>query len=54
LKEINPDYLIAGHCTGDRFYDLARNELGDKVIRLVEARGKVEIADGDGDMVDHR
>ncbi|MGP0058795.1 MAG: MBL fold metallo-hydrolase [Beijerinckiaceae bacterium] len=32
LKEINPDYLIPGHCSGDRFYDLARIELGDKVI----------------------
>jgi 7,8-dihydropterin-6-yl-methyl-4-(beta-D-ribofuranosyl)aminobenzene 5'-phosphate synthase len=32
LKEINPDYLIPGHCSGDRFYDLARDELGDKVI----------------------
>jgi 7,8-dihydropterin-6-yl-methyl-4-(beta-D-ribofuranosyl)aminobenzene 5'-phosphate synthase len=32
LKGINPDYLIPGHCSGDRFYDLARNELGDKVI----------------------
>ena len=32
LKEINPDYLIPGHCSGDRFFDLARNELGDKVI----------------------
>jgi 7,8-dihydropterin-6-yl-methyl-4-(beta-D-ribofuranosyl)aminobenzene 5'-phosphate synthase len=32
LKEIDPDYLIPGHCSGDRFYDLARNELGDKVI----------------------
>ena len=32
LKDVNPDYLIPGHCSGDRFYDLARNELGDKVI----------------------
>jgi 7,8-dihydropterin-6-yl-methyl-4-(beta-D-ribofuranosyl)aminobenzene 5'-phosphate synthase len=32
LKEINPDYLIPGHCSGERFYDLARNELGDNVI----------------------
>ena len=32
LNEINPDYLIPGHCSGDRFYDLAREELGDKVI----------------------
>jgi 7,8-dihydropterin-6-yl-methyl-4-(beta-D-ribofuranosyl)aminobenzene 5'-phosphate synthase len=32
LNEINPDYLIPGHCSGDRFFDLARNALGDKVI----------------------
>ena len=32
MKEINPDYVIPGHCSGDRFYDLARVELGDKVI----------------------
>jgi 7,8-dihydropterin-6-yl-methyl-4-(beta-D-ribofuranosyl)aminobenzene 5'-phosphate synthase len=32
FKEINPDHLIPGHCTGDRFYDLAREAMGDKVI----------------------
>jgi 7,8-dihydropterin-6-yl-methyl-4-(beta-D-ribofuranosyl)aminobenzene 5'-phosphate synthase len=32
FKEINPDHLIPAHCTGDRFYDLARQALGDKVI----------------------
>jgi len=32
LKEINPDYLIPAHCSGDRFYDLARDEMGNKVI----------------------
>ena len=32
MKEINPDYVISGHCSGDRFYHLARDELGDKVI----------------------
>lgn len=32
FKEMNPDYLMLAHCSGDRFYDLARNELGDKVI----------------------
>ena len=32
FKEINPDYLMLGHCSGDRFYDLARDTLGDKVI----------------------
>jgi 7,8-dihydropterin-6-yl-methyl-4-(beta-D-ribofuranosyl)aminobenzene 5'-phosphate synthase len=32
MKEMNLDYLIPGHCSGERFYDLARAELGDKVI----------------------
>ncbi|HZD91313.1 MAG TPA: MBL fold metallo-hydrolase [Pseudolabrys sp.] len=32
FRAIDPQYIIAGHCTGDRFYDLARAELGDKVI----------------------
>jgi 7,8-dihydropterin-6-yl-methyl-4-(beta-D-ribofuranosyl)aminobenzene 5'-phosphate synthase len=32
FREIDPDFLIPAHCTGDRFYDLARDALGDKVI----------------------
>ena len=32
FKEINPDYLIPGHCAGERFYDLVRAEMSDKVI----------------------
>ncbi len=32
FRAIDPDYLIVGHCTGDRFYELARAALGDKVI----------------------
>jgi 7,8-dihydropterin-6-yl-methyl-4-(beta-D-ribofuranosyl)aminobenzene 5'-phosphate synthase len=32
FRSIDPKYIIVGHCTGDRFYDLARAELGDKVI----------------------
>jgi 7,8-dihydropterin-6-yl-methyl-4-(beta-D-ribofuranosyl)aminobenzene 5'-phosphate synthase len=32
FREIDPDYLIPAHCTGDRFYDLARDAMGDKVI----------------------
>ena len=32
LREINPDYLLPGHCTGERFYDLARESLGECVI----------------------
>jgi 7,8-dihydropterin-6-yl-methyl-4-(beta-D-ribofuranosyl)aminobenzene 5'-phosphate synthase len=32
FREIDLDYLIPGHCSGDRFYDLARQALGEKVI----------------------
>ncbi len=32
FRTIDPDYIIVGHCTGDRFYDLARSALGDRVI----------------------
>jgi 7,8-dihydropterin-6-yl-methyl-4-(beta-D-ribofuranosyl)aminobenzene 5'-phosphate synthase len=32
FRQIDPTYLITAHCTGDRFYDLARTALGDKVI----------------------
>jgi 7,8-dihydropterin-6-yl-methyl-4-(beta-D-ribofuranosyl)aminobenzene 5'-phosphate synthase len=32
FRQVDPDYLITAHCTGDRFYDLAREALGDKVI----------------------
>jgi 7,8-dihydropterin-6-yl-methyl-4-(beta-D-ribofuranosyl)aminobenzene 5'-phosphate synthase len=32
FREIDPDYLVPAHCTGDRFYDLAREAMGDKVI----------------------
>jgi 7,8-dihydropterin-6-yl-methyl-4-(beta-D-ribofuranosyl)aminobenzene 5'-phosphate synthase len=33
FKEINPDYLIPGHCAGERFYDLVRAAMPNKVIR---------------------
>ena len=32
FKEINPDHLIPAHCSGDRFYDLARQAMPNKVI----------------------
>jgi len=32
FREINPDLIVPAHCTGDRFYDLARDALGDKVV----------------------
>ena len=48
FRQIDPDYLITAHCTGDRFYDLARKALGDKVIHsAVGTRfvfGKVQTA----------
>ena len=33
LKEIDPDYLVPLHCTGEPFFDLAKGQLGPKVIR---------------------
>ena len=32
FRDIDPDYIMVGHRTGDHFYGLARAELGDKVI----------------------
>ena len=32
FREFDLDLLIPAHCTGDRFYDLARDALGDKVV----------------------
>jgi 7,8-dihydropterin-6-yl-methyl-4-(beta-D-ribofuranosyl)aminobenzene 5'-phosphate synthase len=32
FQVIDPDFIIPAHCTGDRFYDLARDAMGDKVI----------------------
>jgi 7,8-dihydropterin-6-yl-methyl-4-(beta-D-ribofuranosyl)aminobenzene 5'-phosphate synthase len=32
FQEIAPDFVIPAHCTGDRFYDLARQAMGDRVI----------------------
>src|SRR5271154_1967029 len=33
LKEIGPDYLVPLHCSGEPFFELAKAELGPKVIR---------------------
>jgi 7,8-dihydropterin-6-yl-methyl-4-(beta-D-ribofuranosyl)aminobenzene 5'-phosphate synthase len=32
FSDIDPDLIVPAHCTGDRFYDLARDALGDKVV----------------------
>jgi 7,8-dihydropterin-6-yl-methyl-4-(beta-D-ribofuranosyl)aminobenzene 5'-phosphate synthase len=33
LKEINPDYLMPAHCTGEPFYDMVRQEMPGKVFQ---------------------
>jgi 7,8-dihydropterin-6-yl-methyl-4-(beta-D-ribofuranosyl)aminobenzene 5'-phosphate synthase len=33
LKAIDPDYIMAAHCSGDIFYDIARAEMPNKVLR---------------------
>lgn len=33
FKELDPDFLLPGHCSGDAFYDILRRELPNKVIR---------------------
>jgi len=33
LKEINPDYVVPMHCTGEPFWDLARAEMPNKALR---------------------
>lgn len=33
LKALNPDYVVAAHCSGERFYDLARAEMPGRVVQ---------------------
>jgi 7,8-dihydropterin-6-yl-methyl-4-(beta-D-ribofuranosyl)aminobenzene 5'-phosphate synthase len=33
LKEINPDYIVPMHCTGERFYEIAKSELPEQLLR---------------------
>jgi 7,8-dihydropterin-6-yl-methyl-4-(beta-D-ribofuranosyl)aminobenzene 5'-phosphate synthase len=33
IKELNPDFLIPMHCSGEAFIAIATQELGDKVLR---------------------
>jgi 7,8-dihydropterin-6-yl-methyl-4-(beta-D-ribofuranosyl)aminobenzene 5'-phosphate synthase len=33
LKAVSPDYIMAAHCSGDTFYDIAKTEMPSKVIR---------------------
>ena len=33
LKEIDPDYVIPMHCTGEPFYEIAKAEMPGKLLR---------------------
>jgi 7,8-dihydropterin-6-yl-methyl-4-(beta-D-ribofuranosyl)aminobenzene 5'-phosphate synthase len=33
LKEIDPDYVIPMHCTGEPFYEIAKAEMPAKLLR---------------------
>jgi 7,8-dihydropterin-6-yl-methyl-4-(beta-D-ribofuranosyl)aminobenzene 5'-phosphate synthase len=33
LKDIDPDYLIPMHCTGETFYEIAKSEMPNKLLR---------------------
>jgi 7,8-dihydropterin-6-yl-methyl-4-(beta-D-ribofuranosyl)aminobenzene 5'-phosphate synthase len=33
LKEIGPDYVVPLHCSGEPFYDMAKAEMPDKLVR---------------------
>jgi 7,8-dihydropterin-6-yl-methyl-4-(beta-D-ribofuranosyl)aminobenzene 5'-phosphate synthase len=33
LREVDPDYVIPLHCSGEPFYELAKAELGSKLVR---------------------
>ncbi len=33
LKEIDPDYVIPMHCTGEPFYEIAKAEMPEKLLR---------------------
>ena len=33
LKEINPDYVVPMHCTGEPFYEIAKAEMPGKLLR---------------------
>jgi 7,8-dihydropterin-6-yl-methyl-4-(beta-D-ribofuranosyl)aminobenzene 5'-phosphate synthase len=33
LKEIDPDYVVPMHCTGGPFWEMARREMPQKLLR---------------------
>ena len=33
LKELNPDYIVPMHCTGEPFYEIVKAEMPQKLLR---------------------
>jgi len=33
LKAMNPDFVVPAHCSGERFYDIARAEMPGRIVR---------------------
>ena len=33
IKALSPDYIVAAHCSGERFYDIARAEMPNRVVQ---------------------
>ena len=33
LKELNPDYIVPMHCTGEPFYEMVKAEMPEKLLR---------------------
>lgn len=33
LKALNPDYVVAAHCSGERFYDMARAAMPGRIVQ---------------------
>lgn len=33
IKALSPDYIVAAHCSGERFYDIARVEMPNRVVQ---------------------
>jgi 7,8-dihydropterin-6-yl-methyl-4-(beta-D-ribofuranosyl)aminobenzene 5'-phosphate synthase len=35
LKALNPDFIIPGHCSGERFYDRSRAEMPGRIVKSI-------------------
>ena len=49
LKALAPDYLVLAHCAGERFYDMAREEMPGRgcnnllgqVLRVLKSEARI-------------